>query len=134
APAEPVLVVDDDAAVRDTLRRPLERDGLTVVEAEHGRAALGQLARRRPALILLDLTMPIMDGFEFLEAPRATAQGRTIPVVILTARDLTPEDRQRLNGQVAQILQKGTSSRETLLRDIRELVAVHAAPVPASGA
>ena len=51
-----------------------------------------------------------------------------------TARDLTPEDRQRLNGQVAQILQKGSSSREALLRDIRELVAVRAAPVPASGA
>ena len=63
---EPVLVVDDDPAMRDLVRRALEKEGIPVVEAEHGRAALERVARQTPALILLDLMMPEMDGFEFL--------------------------------------------------------------------
>src|SRR5262249_58082374 len=68
--AAPVLVVDDDPAMRELLRRALERDGLRVEEAEHGRAALAVIEREAPALILLDLLMPEMDGFEFLRALR----------------------------------------------------------------
>ncbi len=122
ASTDPVLVVDDDPAMRDMLRRSLEKDGLAVLEAEHGRAALAEIARRRPALILLDLTMPVMDGFEFLRELRATPDGRAIPVVVLTARDLTPEDCQRLQGQVAHVLGKGAYSRDALLQEVRELM------------
>jgi signal transduction histidine kinase/CheY-like chemotaxis protein len=125
ASTEPVLVVDDDPDVRDMLRRALETDGLAVLEAEHGRAALARIATQRPALILLDLTMPEMDGFEFLDVLRRSPDGRAIPVVVLTARDLTPEDRQRLNGQVEQILLKGPHDRDELLAEIRRLLAPH---------
>jgi signal transduction histidine kinase/DNA-binding response OmpR family regulator len=122
ATAAPVLVVDDDPATREVIRRALERDGVAVVEAEHGRAALAAIDRQRPALILLDLTMPEMDGFEFLETLRRSPGGRTIPVVIVTARDLTPEDRHRLNGQVEQVLQKGAYSRDDLLKELRGIL------------
>jgi CheY-like chemotaxis protein len=67
--------------------------------------------------------MPEMDGFEFLEALRRSPDGRAIPVVVLTARDLTPEDRQRLNGQVEQILLKGPHDRDDLLAEVRRLLA-----------
>ncbi len=133
ASTAPVLVVDDDPAMRELIRRALERDGLAVVEAEHGRAALAQVARQRPAVILLDLTMPEMDGFEFLETLRRSPEGRAIPVVIVTARDLTAEDRQRLNGQVEQILQKGAHSRDELLKEHRGLLGSQAGAGPGGG-
>jgi signal transduction histidine kinase/DNA-binding response OmpR family regulator len=128
ASPDPVLVVDDDPAMREMLRRSLEKAGLAVLEADDGRAALAEIARQRPALVLLDLMMPVMDGFEFLRELRATPQGRAIPVVVLTARDLTPEDRQRLQGQVAHVLGKGAYSRDALLQEVRELVGARAGP------
>ena len=81
------------------------------------------MAESQPELILLDLMMPEMDGFGFLEALRQQDAWRSIPVVVVTAKDLTPEDRQRLNGYVEQILQKGAYSREELLHEIYHLVA-----------
>jgi CheY-like chemotaxis protein len=66
--------------------------------------------------------MPEMDGFAFLEALRQQDAWRSIPVVVVTAKDLTPEDRQRLNGYVEQILRKGAYSREALLHEIHRLV------------
>src|SRR5438067_1097627 len=93
----PVLVVDDDGPARELLRRALERDGRAVVEAEDGRAALERVAAERPALILLDLMMPGMDGFEFVAELRQREDWRAIPVVVITARSLTPEDHARLN-------------------------------------
>jgi CheY-like chemotaxis protein len=72
---------------------------------------------------VLDLMMPTMDGFAFLAALRQREEWRTIPIVVLTAKDLTPDERQRLNGSVAQILLKGASSREDLLDEVRRCVA-----------
>jgi CheY-like chemotaxis protein len=117
-----VLVVEDDADTRQMLRRLLNRAGWMVLEAENGRVALQQVAERQPELILLDLMMPEMDGFAFLEALRQPDAWRSIPVVVLTAKDLTANDRQRLNGYVEQILQKGIYSRQELLREIQHLV------------
>jgi CheY-like chemotaxis protein len=119
----PVLVVDDDAAVRLLLRRILEAEGYTVVEAENGRAALERLGERTPGAILLDLMMPEMDGFEFLSALHEREAWRQIPVVIVTAKDLTAEDHERLNGSVVRILQKGAYGREDLLAEVRALLA-----------
>jgi CheY-like chemotaxis protein len=116
----PVLIVDDDPAMREMVRRGLEREGIPVVEAEHGRAALSRLAAPRPALILLDLMMPEMDGFEFLETLRGLPELATIPVVVLTSHDLTPEDRARLDGRVERIIAKGALGRDELLKEIRE--------------
>jgi CheY-like chemotaxis protein len=76
--------------------------------------------------------MPVMDGFEFLRELRATPEGRAIPVVVLTARDLTAEDQARLRGHVDQVLQKG-HTREALLQEVRDLVAARAAPASLAG-
>jgi CheY-like chemotaxis protein len=127
-----LLVVDDDPDARELLRRAAEGEGWTVDEADNGRVALERVAAQPPALILLDLMMPEMDGFEFVAALRKRPEWRAIPIVVITAKDLTPEDRQRLNGSVERILKKGATTREELLAEVRDLVA--ACPRPAAAA
>jgi CheY-like chemotaxis protein len=122
-PACTVLLVEDDSATRRQLRRLLTQQGWAVTEAENGRVALERVAEQRPVLIVLDLMMPTMDGFTFIAELRQREEWRTIPLVVLTAKDLTPEERQRLNGSVAQILSKGAYSREALLDEVRRCVA-----------
>jgi signal transduction histidine kinase/CheY-like chemotaxis protein/HAMP domain-containing protein len=122
----PVLVVDDDPDFRDLARRTLEREGYSVVEADNGRAALDRLRGTVPGVVLLDLMMPEMDGFDFVAAVRADAAWRSLPIVVITAKDLSAEDHERLNGYVARILQKGALSREVLLGEVRDLVAASA--------
>jgi signal transduction histidine kinase/DNA-binding response OmpR family regulator len=121
-PTRSVLVVDDEAVARELLRRMLHQEGWTVSEAKNGRVALERIAEHRPVLILLDLMMPEMDGFEFVAELRQHEEWQTIPIVIVTAKDLTPEDRLRLNGSVERILQKGAYRREELLQEVRDLV------------
>jgi PAS domain S-box-containing protein len=116
-----VLVVEDDAATRETLRRTLEQHGWQVDEAANGRIALDRVAARLPALVLLDLVMPEMDGFEFLEGLRRRAVPR-IPVVVITAKDLTDEDRRRLNGGVARVFEKGRGGPEAVLAEVQGLI------------
>ena len=97
----PILVVDDDAGVRQLLRRTLEAEGYSVGEAENGRAALALLESGLPGVILLDLMMPEMDGFGVVSALRAREAWHGIPVVIITAKELTAEERclaQRVGG------------------------------------
>jgi PAS domain S-box-containing protein len=118
-----VLIVEDDADTREVTRRVLELGGWSVVEAENGRVGLERLASIRPGVILLDLMMPEMDGFEFVSELRKNPEWKSIPVVVVTAKDLTSEDRARLTGQVGLILQKGSYSREELLRETTALVA-----------
>jgi CheY-like chemotaxis protein len=117
-----ILVVEDDATTREMLRRMLEREGWQVAEADNGEVALGRVAERRPDLILLDLMMPKMDGFEVISALRSTALWRSIPIVVLTAMDLSTTDRMRLNGYVERVLQKGAYAHEELLGDVRSLI------------
>jgi len=76
----------------------------------------------RPDLILLDLMMPEMDGFEFAHRLRERPEWQAIPVIVLTAKDITDEDRLRLNGYVEKIVQKGAWNSEALLRDVRALI------------
>jgi PAS domain S-box-containing protein len=120
------LVAEDDEATRRVLRETLEREGWDVAEAGDGHAALGAAAARRPDLILLDLLMPEMDGFEFLEELRKEQANRSIPIVVITAKTIAVEDRRRLSGSVERILLKKDSSREDLLRQIRDLAATYA--------
>src|SRR5690606_30022517 len=101
------LVVDDMRDNRAMLRSALEREGWQVAEAEDGRAALEAFATHHPALILLDLMMPVMDGFEFLRALRARDDGREVPVVVVTAKELTADERDFLRASVENIVQKG---------------------------
>jgi signal transduction histidine kinase/CheY-like chemotaxis protein len=119
----PVLVVDDDVGLRQLLRRMLEPEGYAVLEAENGRVALERLREVSPSVILLDLMMPEMDGFEFVAEVQRHAGWRAIPIVVITAKDLSRDDHERLNGYVQQILQKGAYSRDELLAEVRELVA-----------
>lgn len=121
-----VLVVEDDAETRMMMRRLLIGEGWTVAEAGDGREALARMGRERPDLILLDLMMPEMDGFEFLAACRKVPEFGGIPVIIVTAADLTAHDHRRLNGGVEHILQKAAFEQHELLAQIRQLVGRYA--------
>ena len=122
APIGHVLVVEDDLATREMFQRILSKEGWSVATAENGLAALTQVETHRPDLILLDLTMPEMDGFQFTAELRHRPAYREIPIVVVTAIDLTPADHLRLNGYVEQILQKGSYSRDRLLQEVRDRV------------
>jgi signal transduction histidine kinase/DNA-binding response OmpR family regulator len=122
-PPCPVLVVEDQADLRELMRRMLEQEGWVVAEAENGRVALDRVAENRPGLIVLDLMMPEMDGFSFLEALRQRAPWRSIPIVVVTAKDLTPEDHRRLNGYVQYIVDKGSHTQEELLQEVADRIA-----------
>jgi PAS domain S-box-containing protein len=132
-PQSPVLVVEDDAALREMMRRSLEIGGWAVIEAANGRVALERLIEQRPELILLDLLMPEMDGFEFLDEVRKHEEWRFIPIVVVTAKDLTAEDHERLSASVARVLQKGLHSREEMMREVRDLVAARVQGVRRQG-
>jgi CheY-like chemotaxis protein len=123
-----VLLVEDDFATREVTRAILEKEGWKVTEAQNGRVALECMERERPSLILLDLMMPEMDGFEFAVRVRRNVDWRLIPIVVLTAYDLTSEDRERLNGHVEAILRKAGDSREALLHQLRDLLDDYTAP------
>src|SRR5258708_10251975 len=142
--SQSALIVEDDADVRDVTRRALELAGWSVVEADSGRVGVDRLAKARPGVILLDLMMPEMDGFQFVDELRRHEEWKLIPVVVITAKDLTAGARERLSGHVGSILQKGAYSREDLLRETSALVAhrirkrspaaAAPAPVPAGNA
>jgi signal transduction histidine kinase/CheY-like chemotaxis protein/ligand-binding sensor domain-containing protein len=117
-----VLVIEDDASTREMLQRTLEKEGWRVTEAANGRAGLAELAKQTPALILLDLMMPEMDGFEFMETLRRSGEPPRVPVIVITAKDLTDEDRRRLNGGVERIIQKGAATREQVLAEVRAVL------------
>ena len=117
------LVVDDKAENRELLRRALENEGWQVSEAENGRVGLERLIDQNPSLILLDLMMPVMDGFEFVMEMRKLNVAKAIPIVVVTAKDVTEEDRRRLNGDVVGLIQKGGLDRESLLSQIQDQLA-----------
>ncbi|QUW04059.1 response regulator [Chloracidobacterium validum] len=130
-PSRTVLLVEDDDTTRDMTRRMLEREGWQVVEAINGRLALERLAESVPALVLLDLMMPEMDGFEFVERVREQPEWNELPIVVITAKDLTDDDRHRLDGRIKQILQKGSQSSEDLMARVRSLIAAARKPAGA---
>jgi CheY-like chemotaxis protein len=123
-----VLVVEDDGRTRTMLRKRLEKQGWTVIESENGRVALERMAEGLPDVILLDLMMPEMDGFQFVDQVRTREDWRSIPIIVITAKDLDEEDRQRLNGYVEGILHKGAYKPEELLREVRDAVRARAQP------
>ncbi len=115
-----VLVVDDDDPTREMLRRILEKEGWQVSEAANGRAALESLESWTPGLMLLDLMMPEVDGFAVVEALQGREDWRAIPVVIVTALDLSKADLDRLSGRASKVLQKGKYDRADLLALVRQ--------------
>ncbi len=114
-----VLVVDDLADNRKLLRTMLERDHWQVSEAENGQQALEQLESATPGVILLDLMMPVMDGFEFVGHMRKRDPTGSIPIVVLTAKEITREDRERLLGGVSTLIERQGQDLEALVDKIR---------------
>ena len=117
-----VLLVEDDPATREVMMRTLDKAGWQVREAGNGREALQQLVLQKPRLILLDLMMPVMDGFDFLLEMRANAEWQDIPVIVLTAKDLTDEDRRQLSGRVEQIVEKGACTHKQVVDLIHQAI------------
>lgn len=117
-----VLIVEDDPAMRGMLNHMLANEGWQVVEATSGRAALKCITESKPDIILLDLMMPEMDGFEFVEELQKNKEWSAIPVVVITAKDLTSEERERLCGCAEKILRKGLYTHDKLLAKVHELV------------
>jgi signal transduction histidine kinase/CheY-like chemotaxis protein len=123
-----VLLIEDDHLTREVTHRILEKEGWKVTEAENGRVALECMERECPSLILLDLMMPEMDGFEFAARVRRHVEWRLIPIVVVTARDVSGEERRRLTGSVETILRKASNSREALLDQLSDLLDDYTAP------
>ena len=113
-----VLVVEDDEATQELLQKRLTKEGWQVVVAGNGREALERLTQGPPDLVLLDLMMPEMDGFEFLEAFRKQPGCACTTVVVMTSKIFTQADHQRLRGQVAQVVAKANLSPEMLAAEI----------------
>ena len=124
--ARQVLIVEDDAPTSELMGRTLRQIDCTVTLAENGRVGLERLKEALPDAILLDLMMPEMDGFEFIARLRAESRWRRIPVIVVTAKTLTAEDRARLNGQVQHLVHKGEYSGKAVLAALDELVPRHA--------
>jgi PAS domain S-box-containing protein len=122
-----ILVVEDDAAQRQIVRTALEPAGYAVDEAKDGREGLACLRAAIPNLIVLDLLMPEMDGFEFAAALQVHPDWRRIPVIVVTAKDLTPDDRRRLESGVAKILLKHEFDPSELVDQLRRSLAARAA-------
>lgn len=123
-----ILVVEDDQPTRELMVRTLEKEGWRVAAAENGRQALEAVPAFAPDLILLDLMMPEMDGFQLIHALRERDEWRDIPVVVVTAKELTPAEQIQLNGYAENVLQKGEYDRYDLLRQISDLVSATVRP------
>jgi CheY-like chemotaxis protein len=120
--SNPILVIEDDANTRELLCAILAKDGWAVRTAENGKIAMKMVAETRPSLVLLDLMMPEMDGFSFVDEFRRRPDVGEVPIVVLTAKDLTTEDRKRLNGHVESIMLKGEGTG-AVLGKVREMLA-----------
>jgi PAS domain S-box-containing protein len=125
-----VLLVEDDETTREMMSEILRREDWLVTEAENGQVALNLIEQTRPNLILLDLMMPRMDGFELAAALQGRPDWASIPIIVLTAKDITTADLLRLNGSVERVLHKGNSSREEIVRAVRELVSTGSTTAP----
>jgi len=110
-----VLLVEDDSGTREMMRQILRKGGASVCEAENGKVALKRMKEKAPGLIFLDLMMPEMDGFTFLEEMRKEDEWKNIPVVVVTAKDITADERARLSAKVERIMNKGSFSRDEVV-------------------
>jgi PAS domain S-box-containing protein len=120
--AEDVLIVDDDRDTRDLVRRALEHEGMAVREAADGREALERVAESQPGLVMLDLMMPVMDGFEFLRRLRQSEVGRNVPVIVLTAKVLSDDEICELEAASIEVLSKQAADERTIVDEVRSVL------------
>ncbi|MBA3546234.1 MAG: response regulator [Nannocystis sp.] len=118
-----ILIVEDDESLRELLQRTLIEEGWSVRIAGTGRAALDLIEQSRPGLILLDLRIPEIDGFDVIASIRSRPEFVRVPITVMTALDLNRDDWERLTGRVEQVIQKGLYSRNRLMREVRRLAA-----------
>lgn len=118
-----IAIVEDTAEARRLIRRILQSQGnFTIVEATNGREGLEMIQRELPDLIILDLMMPELDGFSVLEALRSKSETASIPVIVATAKELTPDEKNRLGGQIQALMQKGDFLNDEFLEEVRSLI------------
>jgi CheY-like chemotaxis protein len=123
-----LLVVDDEQANRDLLVKVLEPAGFTVIVAGGGLEGIAFAKTGQPDLVLLDLLMPGVSGFDVVEALRSDESTQTIPIMVLTAKDLTQADKRQLSGHVSTIMSRGSTATVDLLDQLQQIVAATAAP------
>jgi len=117
-----LLVVDDDPNVADLVRQSLEDEPYRIDVAEDGLAALEAIATRRPDVLLLDLLMPRMDGFEVIASLQKDPERRDIPVIVLTAKTLTRQEKRLLNEHALAVIQKGALDRDALMAELKQVL------------
>lgn len=117
-----ILVVDDNLIERSEVCNIVKSKNFVVFEADSGHQAITQLKKQLPDLILLDLMMPGMDGFEFLDRIRLDPQTKNIPVIIITAKDLSTQEKTALQGKVSALLVKGTFDSDQVLNELTKLL------------
>jgi PAS domain S-box-containing protein len=123
-----ILAVDDEPANLEWLENVLKPAGFSVVSAIGGRAGIEEAKRSRPNLVLLDLMMPEVSGFDVVQALHADDSTREIPIMILTGKNLTADDKRQLNGNVAAILERGTTGATDLVGWLNRLMAARREP------
>jgi signal transduction histidine kinase/CheY-like chemotaxis protein len=121
-PKTSVLVVDDEAANRELMKLVLEPAGFTAIFAGGGREAIELARSRKPDVVMLDLLMPDVDGFDVLEALGDSEATRSIPVIVVTAKHLSADELDHLNGRVATILKRGSTGTKELLGQLRAVL------------
>ena len=118
-----IAIVEDTSEARRLIRRILQSQGnFTILEASNGRDGLELIQRELPDLIILDLMMPEMDGFTVIEALRARPETATIPVIVATAKELTPDEKNRLGDQIQSLMQKGDFLNDEFLEEVKSLI------------
>jgi threonine synthase len=118
-----IAIVDDEPNVRVLVRRILQSQGnYTLFEAENGKDAVEMIAKERPDLVLLDLMMPDMDGFQVMDELQKRNETKDIPVIVITAKELTPAEKARLKGHIQTLMQKGDFMSDELLDEVRVLL------------
>lgn len=122
-PGGEILVVDDDPMTRRLMRDQLAMSAYGVREAASGQDALSQMETFRPSMIILDLLMPTMNGFEFLHHLKQQSEYQDIPVIVMTAKDLSPAERSSLTDNVQKVFCKGVCDRHILLTNVHQFLA-----------
>jgi threonine synthase len=118
-----IAIVEDTTEARRLIRRILQSQGnFTILEASNGREGLELIQRELPDLVILDLMMPEMDGFTVIEALRSKQETATIPVIVATAKELTPDEKNRLGGHIQALMQKGDFLNDEFLEEVKSFI------------
>lgn len=118
-----IVIIEDTLEARILIRRILQSQGnFTILEAENGREGLDLVKHELPDLVITDLMMPELDGFSVVETLRTHSETATIPVIVVTAKELTPDEKKRLSGHIQALMQKGDFLNDEFLNEVKALL------------